>query len=135
MTTPSRRILIVDDEPDLAEIVARRIAAQDGYEVMIAHDGEEGWTRAVYSQPSVILLDLAMPGLDGWGLCRRLHSDPRTRAIPLVIMTAWMTPGLERRALAEGVTRLLIKPFEERDLAKALDSTFVERRPEVSHEN
>ena len=60
--------------------------------------------------------------MDGWQLCRRLRADPVTRGIGIVVMTAWLSDDLERRARSEGVTRLLLKPFEDAELIGALES-------------
>lgn len=123
MPTPAiKRILIVDDERDLVRPLALRLAALGRYEVAVAYDGADGLAKAASFRPDVALVDLAMPVLDGWGLCRRLREDSRTRAIKIVIMTAWLSPDLGRRALSEGVEQLLLKPFEEEDLLKALET-------------
>jgi len=119
-----KRILIVDDERDLVKPLALRLAVTGRYEVAVAYDGEDGLAQAVQFRPDVALIDLAMPGLDGWHLCRRLRVDPRTRRTKVVIMTAWLSPDLGRRALSEGITQLLLKPFEETELLKALEADF-----------
>lgn len=122
MPAPNRRkVLIVDDERDLVEPLALRLTACGRFELALAYDGEEGLARALEFRPDVALVDLAMPGLDGWDLCRRLREDLRTRGVELVIMTAWLSPDLGRRAAAQGVSRLLLKPFEDEDLFDALE--------------
>lgn len=115
-----RRILIVDDERDLVEPLALRLSVQGGFEVDAAFDGDEGFRKALVVRPDVALIDLSMPELDGWGLCRRLREHPLTRRVRVVIMTAWVTRDLERRALAEGVTKVLLKPFDEAELLAAI---------------
>lgn len=120
-----RKVLIVDDEQDLVRPLALRLAADGRYEVAVAFDGEAGLARASQFRPDVALIDLSMPRLDGWQLCRRLREDPRTRETVLIIMTAWLSPDLGKKAVSEGVSRLLLKPFEEADLLKALESTEV----------
>ena len=121
MPKPSlRKILIVDDERDLVEPLLLRLKATGRYDVAAAYDGQDGLDRAAQFRPDVALIDLAMPGLDGWHLCRRLREDPRTRGAKVVIMTAWLSPDLGRRAQSEGVSRLLLKPFEEDELLSAL---------------
>lgn len=120
-----RRILIVDDERDLVRPLALRLAADGRFEVAVAFDGEEGLARARELRPDIALIDLSMPGLDGWSLCRRLREDPRTRGAVIIVMTAWLSPDLGKKAVSEGVSSLLLKPFEEADLLKALESTEV----------
>lgn len=120
-----RRILIVDDERDLVRPLALRLAADGRFEVAVAFDGEEGLARARERRPDIALIDLSMPRLDGWQLCRRLREDPSTREAVLILMTAWLSPDLGKKAVSEGVSRLLLKPFEEADLLTALESTEV----------
>lgn len=116
-----KRILIVDDERDLVMPLALRLSASGRFEVAAAYDGKEGLARAAVFRPDVAVIDLSMPGLDGWHLCRRLREDARTRRTKVIIMTASLSPDLRRRALTEGVTELLLKPFEEADLLAALE--------------
>ncbi len=115
-----RKVLVIDDERDLVDAIARRLSVVGGYEVAAAFDGEDGLQKARVFSPDMALVDLAMPELDGWELCRRLRADPRTTGIGLIVMTAWVTDGLERRARDEGVARLLLKPFEDEELLAAL---------------
>lgn len=122
MSSPgTKRILIVDDERDLVRALALRLKALGRFDVALAFDGAEGLLTAVEFRPDVALIDLAMPGLDGWALCRRLREDPRTSRTKVVLMTAWLSADLGKRAVSEGVARLLLKPFEEEDLLKALE--------------
>jgi len=116
-----KKVLIVDDERDLVAPLAMRLTASGRYEVAVAYDGAEGLVMAVEFRPDVALIDLAMPGLDGWQLCEGLREDPRTRGVKVIVMTAWTSPDLGRRAQAEGVGELLLKPFEEADLLRALE--------------
>ncbi len=117
-----KKVLIVDDERDLVDPIARRLAAGGRYEVSTAFDGEDGLYKARVVQPDAALIDISMPAMDGWQLCRRLRADPRTRGVAIVMMTAWLSDDLERRARSEGVARLLLKPFEDADLLGALET-------------
>jgi CheY-like chemotaxis protein len=117
---PTRKILIVDDERDLVAPLAIRLSAGGKFQVAAAYDGAEGLRKALVFQPDVAVIDLSMPEMDGWELCRRLHENPRTRQTRVVIMTAWVSKDLEKRALAEGVTKVLLKPFEDADFLAAL---------------
>ncbi len=128
MPKPARRkVLIVDDERDLVRPLALRLGADGRFEVAVAFDGEEGLARALKFRPDIALIDLSMPRLDGWSLCRRLREDQRTRETVLIVMTAWLSPDLGKKAVSEGVNRLLLKPFEEEALLKALDAPEVHR--------
>lgn len=121
MPAPIKRLLIVDDEKDLVKPIALRLTATGRFKVAVAHDGGAGLEEAIRFRPDVALIDLAMPVMDGWTLCRRLKEDPRTRGVKIIIMTAWLSPDLGRRALAEGAVEVLLKPFEEEDLLKAAE--------------
>ncbi len=123
MHAPARkRILLVDDEKDLVDMLMLRLKALGRYELAVAYDGRDGLARAAQFRPDVALVDLAMPELDGWHVCRGLRDDPRTRPVRLVVMTAWLSPDLWKRAASEGVTRLLLKPFEDEELLSALEN-------------
>lgn len=125
----NRRVLIVDDESDLTEALAIRLSSGWGFTVAVAHDGEEGLRKASAFRPDMILLDIAMPNVDGWEMCRRLRDDPETRFIPIVIMTAWSTDDLHRRAQEEGVAKVLLKPAEDDELLNVLRETAGMIRP------
>ena len=116
----NKRVLIVDDEQDLTDVLARRVSAGWGFAVSVAYDGAEGLRKAAVFKPDVILVDIAMPEVDGWEMCRRLRDNPDTRHIPIVIMTAWDAQGLIARAAAEGATKVLLKPIEENELLAVL---------------
>lgn len=116
------KVLIVDDERDLVLPIALRLASLERFEVETAYDGLEGFKKAIEFRPDIAVIDLAMPVLDGWTLCRRLKEDPRTRGARVIIMTAWLSPDLGKRAKEEGIAALLLKPFEETDLIKSLDA-------------
>lgn len=122
MANPARRkILIVDDERDLVDPLARRLAADGRFEVSTAFDGEDGLYKARVLRPDLALVDLAMPEMDGWQLCRRLRADPGTRGVDIVVMTAWLSDDLERRARSEGISRLILKPFDDAELLATLE--------------
>ena len=125
----SRRVLIVDDESDLTEALAIRLSSGWGFTVAVAHDGAEGLRKASAFKPEVILLDIAMPHVDGWEMCRRLRDDPETRGTPVVVMTAWSTEDLHRRAAEEGVSKVLLKPADDDELLSVLRSVTGTIRP------
>lgn len=116
----NKRVLIVDDEEDLTAVLALRLSAGWGFSVSVAHDGAEGTRKASVFKPDVILLDLAMPRVDGWEMCRRLRDNPDTRHIPLVIMTACVTKGVTERAAQEGASKVLLKPIADVELLSVL---------------
>lgn len=125
----SKRVLIVDDECDLTEALAIRLSSGWGFTVAVAHDGAEGLRKACAFKPDVVLLDIAMPHVDGWEMSRRLRDDPDTRAIPIVIMTAWLTDDLHKRAKEEGAFKVLLKPADDHELLEVLRTVSAKPRP------
>ena len=105
-----RTVLVIDDAPEIARLVGKILGKS--YDVLIASDGEEGLLRAAEELPDLVLLDLNLPKLDGWEVCRRLKADPRLKGIPVVIMTSnESTPEDAARALKLGASEYLVKPF------------------------
>lgn len=112
MTSPD--VLVVDDDADIRESLAFALEL-DGYHVAVARNGLEAWELLGQLTPSLVLLDLGMPVLDGAGLLARIRGDARLRCLPVVVVTAFTTLAAEVRALASGC---LHKPF---DLGKILE--------------
>ena len=115
-TPPPLRILVVDDEEDLLELVRYNLA-KEGYAVECVGSGEEALASVRRSPPDLIVLDLMLPAVDGLEVCRRLKADARTRAVPIVMLTAKgedadMVAGLER-----GADDYIAKPFSPRVLS------------------
>ncbi len=80
------RILVIDDRERMVKIV-QRILEKEGYEVLTAFDGLEGLRKAQEKKPNLIILDIIMPRMDGYEVCRRLRSDPDTAGIPILLLT------------------------------------------------
>ncbi len=80
------RVLVVDDEPDIVEML--KMALERQFEVIIAYDGTEGLTKAREDKPDAIVLDIMMPGMDGFAVCRELKKDSTTLSIPILILTS-----------------------------------------------
>ncbi|MBI5200520.1 MAG: response regulator [Elusimicrobia bacterium] len=115
------RLLIIDDEADLVEALAMRFSVS-GFDVETAPDGPAGLESAHRRRPDVVLLDVAMPGMSGWDVCRRLKSDPETKGTPVLIMTAAMLRGSEEAARAAGADGVVKKPFDDRRLVETVRS-------------
>lgn len=109
-----RKILIVDDEIHLARIIEFTLRAA-GYETAVAHDGPEALEEAFASPPDLVILDLTLPRLGGEEVCRRLRAGERTRAIPVIMLTAY---DVSRRPAGakSGPDLWMEKPFEARIL-------------------
>ena len=109
------RILIVDDNETNRDILEARLTA-NGYEVLHAGDGEEALAAAKQHRPDLILLDVMMPKLDGFEVCRRLKADPALKAIPIIVVTSYALSGDEDKARASGCDAYVAKPYSPRQL-------------------
>lgn len=106
-----KRLLIVEDEKDMMEMLTFRLEAA-GFEVIQAYDGQEGLDKAYSQNPDLILLDLMLPRVDGYKVCRELKSDVKYRRIPIAILTARATDKEKTLGLECGAEAYIIKPFE-----------------------
>jgi signal transduction histidine kinase len=104
-------ILIVDDTPANLDLIARGFE-REGVRVLVAQDGEEALGRAAFVMPDLILLDIMLPGIDGFEVCRRLKADERTRAIPVIFMTALLDIDSKVTAFKAGAVDYVTKPFQ-----------------------
>lgn len=110
-----QRILLADDEPDLLWAVSRSLR-HDGYEVVTARDGIEALMSAGRQCPDVIVLDISMPQLDGWQVCRSLRRDPDLGHVPIIFLSGSGDIEARVRGLEEGADDYLVKPFDLREL-------------------
>jgi CheY-like chemotaxis protein len=110
------RVLVIDDEPDVRWLI-RMSLERAGHEVIDAEDGLRGIAMAMKQRPDVIVLDLMMPVMDGYGVLAELAKDPRTAAVPVVVLSARAIPEEAERAAAAGARRFLEKPFDPDELA------------------
>jgi len=113
-----KRILLVEDEPDLIKLTVFRLK-KAGYEVIIATDGRHGLEMADKEKPDLILLDLGVPVIDGYDVCRRLKSDDKLKDIPVLIMTA-TSERIKDKVKEIGADGYVLKPFEPEDLFLAI---------------
>jgi len=108
--TTRSTILIVDDTPVNVAVLAEYLVSH-GFSVMVAQDGEEGLDRAQFGQPDLILLDIMMPGMDGFETCRRLKSLASTKDIPVIFMTALSDISDKITGYKMGAVDYVTKPF------------------------
>jgi CheY-like chemotaxis protein len=114
------RVLVIDDEPDVRWLL-RLSLEREGHEVILAEDGLRGVAMAQRQKPDVIVLDLMMPVMDGYGVLETLGRDARTAHVPVLVLTAKAIPAEEERVSLLGARRFLTKPFDPQDLAKELE--------------
>ncbi len=123
-----KRILIVDDEPLVRELLSETLKV-GGYEVLIAAGGYEALEQAQTGQPDLILLDVMMPGLDGWKVLEKLRLNTRTRTIPVAMFTARGDTDSMMRAQELKVLDYFIKPINPEELLSFV-RRYVELRPD-----
>jgi len=105
------RILLVEDNEMNRDMLSRRLERR-GFEVIVAVDGEEGVARAKADAPDAILMDLSLPGIDGWEATRQLKAADETRRIPVLALTAHAMAGDRDKALAAGCDEFDTKPVD-----------------------
>jgi two-component system cell cycle response regulator DivK len=115
------KILYVEDNDDNVYMLKMRFELLDGFEVLVAEDGEVGCTKAATELPDVILMDLDLPVVDGWEATRRLKGDPKTRKIPIIALTAHAMSGSREKALAAGCDEFDTKPIDFDRLMQKID--------------
>ena len=120
---PRRRVLIVDDNKDGADTLGMLLRAL-GMEIKVAYSADEALRTLVTFQPSVILMDLGMPGMDGLQLARRIRQDETFRGVTLIALTGWGQPEDRHRSLAAGFDHHLVKPVQFDDLQSLLVSSL-----------
>ena len=112
-----RTVLLIDDEPDIREVVELSLGSVAGWVVLTASSGADGVQLASAQQPDVILLDVMMPGLDGPATLEVLRGRDETRAIPVLFMTAKAQAGELTRYASLGVAGVIPKPFDPMTLS------------------
>jgi putative two-component system response regulator len=123
MADPTARVLIVDDEPANIAILSR-LMTQQGHEVLTAPNGEIAVDTVTRERPDLVLLDVNMPGIDGFEVCRRIKNDWNTRFIPVVLVTALSATEDRTRGADAGADDFLSKPFDVQELRARVKSAI-----------
>ena len=111
------RILVVDDEPDVVELIGFNLRRQ-GYDVVAAHNGLDGLLKARRLQPDLVVLDVMMDGMDGLSVCEILRTQPSTKTIPVIIVTAAAGEMARYNGYAAGAADFVTKPFSPSELVR-----------------
>lgn len=127
--TPVKKMLLVDDEPELLDTL-KDVFEPRGFTCFTAKDGLEAIKSAKKNKPSIIILDLIMPIMDGIEACKTLKSNAKTKDIPLIVYTAQPPEVLAKKDHAFDVITVLIKPFDTRELISAVDHALAKANPE-----
>src|SRR5688572_3099820 len=115
--TRRRRVLIVEDEPDVAGLIKHTLERTGDVDVEIAHTGEAALTKATERIPDVVILDLNLPGFDGIEVCRILRGRQGFATLPIIMLTARASEGDRIKGLDIGADDYITKPFSPRELA------------------
>ena len=117
-------VMVVDDEPDV-RLVARMVLKVGGHEVLEAASGEEALDALeVGPRPDAVLLDIRMPGIDGWEVLRRVRAHPLHSSLPVVVFTAHLSAREDPSGDLPSYDRFLTKPFEPDDLLGAIEEAM-----------
>jgi two-component system phosphate regulon response regulator PhoB len=128
---PGTRVLIIEDQRDLTDVLSYNLQ-REGYEPIVAHDGEEGLRKAQTLLPDLIILDLMLPILNGLEVCRELRASERTRQIPIVMLTAKAEETDQVVGFSLGADDYVTKPFSVKVLLQRIKA--LQRRLEGSAE-
>jgi CheY-like chemotaxis protein len=110
-----KKILFIEDEADQIMMISLRLE-KNGYEVIASMSGEEGVKMAEREKPDLILVDVLMPGIDGFEVCRRLRKNSATKNIPIISTTAAGMDDIEHQCLSAGADDCVRKPYDSADL-------------------
>ena len=113
-------VLIVDDEPDVVTMWQRSLL-MEGFEVLCAYDGISAVDMAEVDKPDLVLLDIMMPMMSGYDVCREIKANPATEHIPVLCVTSAHSPEVRENAQAAGAQGLLVKPFATRELVAQIN--------------
>lgn len=121
------RVLVVDDDAAIRDTISEYLAGRaKPYEVMTARDGFEAGRLVATFRPNVVLLDLRMPGMDGFQVCRAIKADPETSSITIIAMTGYHNAETEAKILECGAMRCFAKPLDPPHLTTVIDGLFEE---------
>ncbi|HAD82307.1 MAG: DNA-binding response regulator [Candidatus Edwardsbacteria bacterium RIFOXYD12_FULL_50_11] len=125
-----KKIYIVEDEKDIADIV-KHYLKNAGYGVEVFEDGEKALRRVRLSVPDLLLLDLMLPGMDGLEICRLLRSEPPTKKLPIIMLTAKGEETDKIVGLEMGADDYITKPFSPKELVARVKALFRRNQPDL----
>ncbi|MGB3239166.1 MAG: response regulator [Geitlerinemataceae cyanobacterium] len=115
-----KKVLVIDDESDIREVAKLCLEINSNWEVIEAESGKTGLALATAEKPDAILLDLMMPDMDGLATLEKLHENPITQNIPVILLTAKVQATQEERYQTLGISAILAKPFDPVNLAQRI---------------
>lgn len=121
------RILVIDDNADLLQMVRMLLEQRGGHEVILSAEGEDGIAKALANPPDLAIIDVMMPGMTGYEVCKRLRKEPSTANIPIIILTARGQPVDREAALAAGANEYLAKPVTMAQLLERVNGLLAQK--------
>jgi CheY-like chemotaxis protein len=122
------KVLYIEDNDDNVYMLKMRLELLGDFEVLAAEDGEKGCEMAAAERPDLILMDLEMPGIDGWEAARQLKSNSQTQHIPIIALSAHALAGAREKALAAGCDEFDTKPVEFERLVATIRRVLTARK-------
>lgn len=117
----ANRIIVIEDDPHILKLISQTLL-REGYEVITASDGSEGLRKVQENHPHLVVLDISLPGLDGYQICHQLRSEQATSQLPVIMVTAMSRPSDQRRGFENGADDYLPKPFMLSELVTRVQS-------------
>ncbi len=122
MVDPKRKRVLIVEDSDSVQVMLKRWITNDGFDVELAANGSEALELAAHAAPDLILLDVMMPGLNGYAVCRRLRELPGTGKTPIIIITALAASSDSEEAKRSGANEVLVKPLNQEQLMRRVRS-------------
>ena len=127
-----RKVLIADDDPVIRQTVSDILATDERYEVLLASDGDEAQRESLLGMTDLIFLDLNLPKIDGWSVCRFLKMSQATNQIKIVILTGLTQDSVRQKSLQFGPDGFVEKPFRAREILGILDELLDGQQNQIS---
>lgn len=122
MSEPIRKRVLVVEDTESVQVLVKRWIKNEGFEVDLASNGREALERAATIPPDLILLDVMMPGLNGYAVCRQLRQHEQTKSTPIIIITALPAAMDSDEGKLSGANEVIVKPLDREDLMKRIRS-------------
>jgi DNA-binding response OmpR family regulator len=118
-----KRVLVVEDDEGIRSMLQKMLAKD--YTVVVAQDGQQGLLLAQKAKPDLLLLDVALPGIDGFDLATQIREEPNLKDVPLIFLTARDTPADTIKGIQAGAKHYITKPFKMSDVLKKLEHILI----------
>lgn len=127
------KILVIEDEPKVASLLQETLKLE-GFQVKIAPDGEKGLELIARQQPDLVVLDVMLPGIDGWQVLEEIRSNPATTRLPVIVLTAKTESKSKIFGLKHGADDYITKPFDPLELAARIEAVLKRSQPVLSEQ-